>query len=532
MYACGEVNTAQEAHVILSEGLLRQRIQVVVDTFLSRGGESLRSGASGGATSHEDLFASLFSDLLRLAEETVCICLSSASLLGLSSSFSFLGACFWAELMEALRRNNLRTIFSSHHPDSFSKMYLRWQHFVGELQRLCQNCDPTSSEDLTQHPSYHAFEDAWNFSIYYSLRFQELVEPLENCLSDSHQGTGRAPDALRATLVVRSEDAVGAAPMCFTEGCLRAQLLVQRAWSSEVLLTPVIPKMLRLTMQVVSRLVQHGRQLCSQDSVGPSSLLTWQLDLHALCQFISWTLLMYRSSCWHDCGSDTVKAVMQDLVSDMRLDVDTLLSQEVHPRLAALLTGMCLQPLAQIPKVMSAYRMTSRDVTGPSDYIQEVLHPLQSLLEEVPMSPSQSTQVKEEGWWHQVVLGIVERFYVQCREVIDTGRKTEESLRKLMQMQQQGGQQGSGSVDAEGSAGGQKRPVSDMDRITAQLCLDVHTLQSLLRKMGLWPPPPSPPASDGCPPDARGVVGERMEELEHLVHAGRTILEAAGLWTN
>ena len=72
-----------------------------------------------------------------------------------------------------------------------------------------------------------------------------------------------------------------------------------------------------------------------------------------------------------------------DLVSDMRLDVDTLLSQEVHPRLAALLTGMCLQPLAQIPKVMSAYRMTSRDVTGPSDYIQEVLHPLQSLLEEV-----------------------------------------------------------------------------------------------------------------------------------------------------
>ena len=71
MYACGEVNTAQEAHVILSEGLLRQRIQVVVDTFLSRGGESLRSGASGGATSHEDLFASLFSDLLRLAEETV-----------------------------------------------------------------------------------------------------------------------------------------------------------------------------------------------------------------------------------------------------------------------------------------------------------------------------------------------------------------------------------------------------------------------------------------------------------------------------
>ena len=148
------------------------------------------------------------------------------------------------------------------------------------------------------------------------------------------------------------------------------------------------------------------------------------------------------------------------------------------------------------------------------------------------MSPSQSAQVKEEGWWHQVVLGIVERFYVQCREVIDTGRKTEESLRKLMQMQQQGGQQGSGSVDAEGSAGGQMRPVSDMDRITAQLCLDVHTLQSLLRKMGLWPPPPSPPASDGCPPDARGVVGERMEELEHLVHAGRTILEAAGLWTN
>ena len=121
----------------------------------------------------------------------------------------------------------------------------------------------------------------------HSPRFQELVEPLENCLSDSHQGTGRAPDALRATLVVRSEDAVGAAPMCFTEGCLRAQLLVQRAWSSEVLLTPVIPKMLRLTMQVVSRLVQHGRQLCSQDSVGPSSLLTWQLDLHALCQFVS-----------------------------------------------------------------------------------------------------------------------------------------------------------------------------------------------------------------------------------------------------
>ena len=127
-----------------------------------------------------------------------------------------------------------------------------------------------------------------------------------------------------------------------------------------------------------------------------------------------------------------------------------------------------LKYIFDIPRL---YRRTNRDLTHqPSKYVLQV----RSELETITNLTSASTDPALTHFLHSFILQLIESHSITVTNLLDSARKTEESLQKLKMVREKK-QQFAGS----------RKGLSDEDKIRMQVLIDLQCLSEMCSEMGL-----------------------------------------------
>jgi hypothetical protein len=432
----------------------------------------------------------------------------------------------------ACATDELARVFRPAIPEQFHRHYCLVHEFVGALEQRCSN--EAHVRRLRRHASYGALERRWNLPIYYQLRFQDIRSALEDAL------TPAAASAPTAALAASLLGAVPAAEALLSAPARALCAALSRTWASDVVLTPLVPRLFKLSLQLVSRYVHWLAAACAlephadasvdaaptptttpaaaaavvvvlSDESGadderrahapPTPVLGEAHQVHAyadaarLCGVLEplfAALLKARVSAVPR-ATQLPAAAVAPMTSAMRDAVDVL--RAAVPRLATsvrtAVTRRCVAELQPIRAVPAAYRMMSRAAPrSASTYVPRVLEPLAAFVS----SATALSAAERSAWTSIVAADVTSSFASLVTEVVHTVQQSQAFLQKLVRRPG-----ASAAVATAGAGSGATAPnaaLTDVDKILLQLYIDVQEYGARLATL-----------------DVRGVGFERLEEL-------------------
>ena len=136
----------------------------------------------------------------------------------------------------------LPQIFSPGVADHFHKNFSLYQRFVSDIENCC--CTQTSVKRLRSGSVFSAFRKRWSLPVYFQLRFQEIAGSFEASVFDDAVKL----DSLMYNAISTEMPLSGS--LFPTQSLIKS---IQRCWSAEVLLSPLIHRFWKLTLQLLSR---------------------------------------------------------------------------------------------------------------------------------------------------------------------------------------------------------------------------------------------------------------------------------------
>lgn len=128
-----------------------------------------------------------------------------------------------------------------------------------------------------------------------------------------------------------------------------------------------------------------------------------------------------------------------------------------------LLLGECRELLLGVKAVASRFRMTNKPPpTAPSSYVENILKPIRDFM------ASHSSLIPEatEVWLPPIVVALSDMYLQQVQGLMETVRQMDTALQRRSKLRAAAPQQASGAASTA--------VMSDSDKITLQLLLDVH----------------------------------------------------------
>eukprot|EP00200_Dunaliella_tertiolecta_P002070 CAMPEP_0202343412 /NCGR_PEP_ID=MMETSP1126-20121109/3543_1 /ASSEMBLY_ACC=CAM_ASM_000457 /TAXON_ID=3047 /ORGANISM="Dunaliella tertiolecta, Strain CCMP1320" /LENGTH=1109 /DNA_ID=CAMNT_0048934475 /DNA_START=46 /DNA_END=3376 /DNA_ORIENTATION=- len=464
------------------------------------------------------LFNSILESVLARAGPLLSASLAPQSPL---RSFDFLSNSVLAEVNESVSAA-IPGAFSPGVPPAFHANYLAAQRFLDALEAQCHS--RAALDRLRASPHYASFMKKWNTSIYFSLIYQDIAGELEDAVAVAKPDL-KAPPSEPAS--------VSLPPSVALVACL------DRAAAPNVYLPQVADRFLRLTLQlgqrykawvasiVAARKDKAGPhpsaapqtpsaaaaapQMPSTPSTFPSSSLgpkqqpagaatpqspdkgqgspsntAWVVPLsieevmavqqdmetagaYLAEDFADMFVALLRQSLGSGEQQDHVyasaHAALQQLGKDIQAQAGELLGAACVE-----VVESCVSLVKQLKGITATYRMTSKGPpTRHSHYVTGVLGPLRAVLGHQISGPVAKRLAAA------VVDAVTVRYKELAVELLTTVRKTESSLKRLKKAR---------PGETEGGEGG---GMSDSDKITLQLYLDVQEYGAQAAKFDLQP---------------------------------------------
>eukprot|EP00271_Cylindrocystis_brebissonii_P011692 TRINITY_DN29604_c0_g1_i1.p1 TRINITY_DN29604_c0_g1~~TRINITY_DN29604_c0_g1_i1.p1 ORF type:complete len:817 (-),score=155.92 TRINITY_DN29604_c0_g1_i1:242-2692(-) len=442
------------------------------------GGRGGAAGTAAGTAAGGDphLLAPVFEALQRHVEEDCKFLLgiANATHSGLHA-FDFLSNSILREVHSALQRTR-SAAFSPGRPHEFLANYRASINFLVFLEGFC----PTQAAVLhfRQQTPYSDFLHQWNLGVSFNLQFLEIAGELETALTQ--------PGGAMALATPAPRDSVDPPLMLNVSKVLWERLLC--CWHPDVYVTAVADKFLRLTLQMVARyLVWLDAGLTARKAVSaggatavsnaqasggewalsatPEDLLLVRHDLELLASAMKGEQLAGRL------GGLLGPAVPVEVIRAAERSVgqaaDGLLQRThaISDVVTEAIARKCIEVLGQLKGITATYRMTNKPLpVRHSHYVVGVLQPLRAFME--GKRASQLSESARKELVSRAVERVTARYDEMARELVTMARKTEESLERMRQKRAPRG--------AVSDTGGGAPHISDTDKITAQLFLDVQ----------------------------------------------------------
>eukprot|EP00744_Colponema_vietnamica_P016776 GILI01023557.1.p1 GENE.GILI01023557.1~~GILI01023557.1.p1 ORF type:complete len:437 (-),score=68.46 GILI01023557.1:195-1457(-) len=367
----------------------------------------------------------------------------------------FLLNSVWPALYELLT-TKLSSCFSLGLADLFHRNFLASLNFLDRYERFFAFAEDVKR--FRETASYNDFLKKWNVAVYFQLRFQEIAGDAETAMSQSVTELER--DVSKRSQGGAKADGMILSPFVVTWNAL------MRCWHAEVFLPAVSQRLLRLSLQLVSRLRHWLTNTVNTSESVPVGVLSSILhDLDLLKQRLSTSLIPAISV--HKLGDEFLE------VSRSCLQVAlSSLGQAGAPCLQALVGALltqCTENLQAVRGLTHLYRMTGRpSPTHPSAFAASVVKPLETFLNSYAPLLSESVRVSV---FSGVLSVLCSQYSTLATELLAGMRQTEMAVRKINRR--------AANQDANETAS-----ILDSDKVAQQLYLDVEEMGRQLVSMG------------------------------------------------
>nr|PNR36513.1 hypothetical protein PHYPA_022364 [Physcomitrium patens] len=415
----------------------------------------------------EDIKTHIQTDCLFLLEK------AAASNSGLQV-FDFLSNSILKEVLSALQTGKPGA-FSPGKPKEFLANYRSSLKFLNFLEGFCRSKNEVGS--FRASVAYTDFLKQWNLQIYFTLRFQEIAQSLDNSLA--------GPSATQKDPSKAEENKLGLA----LSSSITLWECLQRCWQDDVYIDAISDKFLRLSLQLLSRygtwlavgLAARKTGDANNHPGGEWALASAPEDFVLLRHDVELLVHVVKRS-----YTDQVLALLSGSPNNVRVMVreslflgpQSLLTMvpDLSDVLIEALTDKCVEVLKQAKGIVATYRMTNRPLPSRhSPYVTSILQPLKTFLEDDRYA--HVTNEMHAELIASVSEKITSQYDVLARDMVSMARQTEASLLLLRRGARQ---RGAGSADTTDN-------VSDnlSDKICAQLFLDVQEYGRRLAALGI-----------------------------------------------
>ncbi|OQR69796.1 conserved oligomeric Golgi complex subunit 2-like [Tropilaelaps mercedesae] len=326
---------------------------------------------------------------------------------------------------------------------SATMFHVRYNEALRFLETLEQHMSDQSVQIFRTSESYRTFMARWSTGIYFQLRYTEIATNFETALLQGNEPFGKKQTLLNVTENLYKQ--------------------IGYCWSETVYIAELKPRFLRLTVQLLARYTSFLEEYAGQSHpIGELSALTL-FQAAADCHEIS------AESVCSCCDAHLRPAEKQLFIECLSESLHRLADCRERLALAAvqLLVQLAQASVKQISDIPRLYRRTNRDIpTAPSAFVGAMF------------KPAFNCRDSTSGYWSVawsalIARGIAEAFLATTRDVLDSVRKMEDSLRRLKKGK-------TNAADAQG--------VSDDDKIRLQIMIDVERFGQLLDELAERPP--------------------------------------------
>lgn len=365
-------------------------------------------------------------------------------------AFNFLEKCLIPQILKRFTIN-VKSIFAPGNADMFHRRYKESTRFLDQLEDRCKNWQGVKL--VRESEEYKQFMNSWNVTVYFQLRFQNIAGKLESSLG-----------------VIPSLDMkVDKNKVCKLPGTEQTWECIQLCWSDQVFLPPIVRRLWKLTLQIISRFCTFCDRSIKDDwpeSVPnfPKTLFLVYLNsdivwLHSKVSTVI-NLLSQRLNLSIEkrkCLEESLAESLDVLKGKMTLTEEKIIDQVAKESLAH------IRSVNDIPR---HFRRTNREMPSQaSAYVNLLVAPPLKFMTDFPAN---------KAWLRQIFCKITKEYFSSVREVINSVQRTEESLRRFKKIREKSG------GDSTKSGG-----VGDEEKIKQQISLDVQNYQTVVQKTGL-----------------------------------------------
>ncbi|XP_055374177.1 conserved oligomeric Golgi complex subunit 2 [Condylostylus longicornis] len=368
----------------------------------------------------------------------------------------FLINSLWTEIEEQLR-DNLPLIFSPGNPELFISRLESTEIFLNKFEKLFGNKECVIKFRSNQNTKN--FLQCWNLTVYFQIRFQEILYDLE---------------AVAETSQTDYENNTGASEfkLTFTE---KANKAINKCWSNGIYNKKLFTKFLKLSLQILSRVNIWARNILDSNKsknfpidlivliYGDISLITEKIPIYTqvskskLPKEISNSAYLCESCFEH---STTMFKNLKNLIEE-KVAAFLINQSSVHLKFVADLTRM--------------YRKTNRDVPNDkSIYVHNMTKPFESFKQKYSKS---FTDKKLKEIFKTCFQEITKDYFNCVSDILLSIKRTEESLKRLKNIR-------SKTMNSTDSVQ-ETTFVGDDDKIRIQLRIDVlYWVASIQKAIG------------------------------------------------
>ncbi|KAG1816061.1 COG complex component [Suillus subaureus] len=420
--------------------------------------------------------------------------------------FEIMTNVVWAEIGKAIMDELGTVVFAPGNPNEFRKHHSTTQAFIRSLEFLAPSTH--SVQNLRSHPVFTAFQRRWQLSVYFQLRWKEVITKLEETLS-SRVLDPEAPNFTPGRNVFVTAQAAD----IFTA--------ISSCWSAEVYIPDLAHRFWKFTLQLLSRYrewlesslppaggspVKPAANIINDktlavanpprsstpgltpeatiESTAADEILLRQfatalVDIRAM---MSQVLQLWReeiSMMLPDTSieDDTAEEVLE-VALRTQLEQLSALSTSLYSQATAILSRRCCDALLPVRSIPSQFRAMSnkRLPSEPSYFAPTILRPVRIFFG-IGTIGGPGERLKEE-LLRDVSTDVVESVCQRYIQYLTAMKKTEESLRRLKK-----GKKSTLSIFGSATAG--KDDGKDEERIRAQMILDVEAFKTEGEALGV-----------------------------------------------
>lgn len=336
----------------------------------------------------------------------------------------------------SLAETRVPTLFSLTSATMFHVRYNEAQRFLETLQH---HMSEKSVLAFRSSESYKSFMSKWSVEIYFQLRYTEVATNFETALLLENEPFGKKQK------------------LNITENLFKQ---IGYCWSEGVYIEELKPRLFKLTLQLISRYSSYLSQFAARTHrVNEANAVTLflcaaeclDLSPETICTYFETHLKTKEER-------EIIRGCLQQCEVQLSDSSEKLASAAIV--IIGQLSHVGIRQISDIPRL---YRRTNRELPGSaSAYVNNMFEPVMNCRK-------QSSQWKEK-WSRVVAKEMCDSFLTTTRDVLDSVRKMEHSLRRLKK----------GKV-------AETQGVTDDDKIRLQIMIDVEFFGKFLEELGSVP---------------------------------------------
>lgn len=418
--------------------------------------------------------------------------------------FEIMTNVVWAEIGRAIMDELGTVVFAPGNPDKFRKHHSTTQAFIRSLEFLAPSTH--SVQNMRSHPVFTTFQRHWQLSVYFQLRWKEVITKVEETLS-SRILDPEAPNFAPGRNVFVTAQAAD----IFTA--------IASCWSAEVYIPDLAHRFWKFTLQLLSRYrewlesslppaggspVKPAANITNEkisvianpprpstpgvtqeatiESTAADEILLRQfatalVDIRAMTSQVLqlWReeiIMMLPNTSTEDNTAEVLEVALRTQLEQL-----SALSTSLYSQATAILSRRCCDALLPVRSIPSQFRAMSnkRLPSEPSYFAPTILRPVRIFFGVGTVS-GPGERLKEE-LLRTVSTNVVETVCQRYIQYLTAMKKTEESLRRLKKGKRS-------TLSIFGSAAG-KDDGKDEERIRAQMILDVEAFKTEGEALGV-----------------------------------------------